>query len=276
MMRHDAREQLAAARVLVRDLRTLGAAGAPSDVVAGALARVGLADAYWVLDSPLGPVAVAYSELGINTVTRTVDEADCAAIYRARFGRRLVRLARPPEVLARGVEALLRGEQAPQPRFDLSGLTEFEQAVLVKALEIPHGEVRPYAWVAREIGHPKAVRAVGNALAENPVPLLIPCHRVVKSDGRLGRYSMGGDDNKRTVLRAEGIEPEDLEAFARAGIRYLGSSETHVYCFLTCGHALSEPDEHRIFFASDAQAQAAGYHPCKVCRPGSLDVWNAS
>jgi O-6-methylguanine DNA methyltransferase len=57
------------------------------------------------------------------------------------------------------------------------------------SLEIPPGEVRPYSWIAREIGRPGAVRATGSALAKNPVPLLIPCHRVVRSDGRIGKYS---------------------------------------------------------------------------------------
>jgi O-6-methylguanine DNA methyltransferase len=193
-----------------------------------------------------------------------------------RFGRRLVRVARPPEDLARGVAALLRGERTRQPRFDLRGLTEFEQAVLLKALEIPRGEVRPYAWIAREIGRPKAVRAVGTALAENPVPLLIPCHRVVKSDGHLGQYSLGGPEAKRTVLRAEGIELERLEAQARSGVRFYGSDATHVYCFPTCRHARRISDAHRLFFGSEAQAVAAGYQPCKTCRPGGTAVFRVS
>ena len=63
--------------------------------------------------------------------------------------------------------------------------------MLTKTLEIPSGEVRPYGWVAREIGRPKAVRAVGSALGRNPVPVLIPCHRVVRSDGHVGNYGLG-------------------------------------------------------------------------------------
>jgi O-6-methylguanine DNA methyltransferase len=269
-------EQLAAARELVRDLRALGAVHAPAGLVASALAGAGLADAYWVLDSPLGPVAVAYSTAGINTVMRATDEEACAAVYQARFGRRLVRVSRPPVELARGVAALLRGERTRHPRFDLRDLTDFERAVLLKALEIPRGEVRPYAWIAREIGRPRAVRAVGSALAENPVPLLIPCHRVVKSDGHLGQYSLGGPEAKRTVLRAEGIEPERLEAQARAGVRYHGSDTTHIYCFPTCRHARRVTDAHLKYFGSEAQAAAAGYRPCKVCRPGGIAAIYAS
>jgi O-6-methylguanine DNA methyltransferase len=269
-MNSGAADWLAGARELVSGLRAVGAVEAPDELVAGALARAGLADAYWVLESPLGPVAVAYTHAGINSVMRATGEDTCAAIYRARFGRRLVRITRPPEHLARGVAALLSGDRTHLPHFDLRGLTEFEQAVLLKALEIPRGEVRPYSWVAREIGRPKAVRAVGNALAENPVPLLIPCHRVIKSDGHLGRYSMGGTDAKRTVLQAEGIVPDELEANARAGVRYYGNDTTHFYCFPTCRHGSRVPREHRVYFASEAQAHAAGYRPCSACRPGRL------
>ena len=84
-------------------------------------------------------------------------------------------------------------------------MTEFERAVLLKALEIPRGEVRTYGWIAAEIGRPAAVRAVGSALRKNPVPVLIPCHRVVRSDGHIGQYALGGSDAKRTILAAEGL-----------------------------------------------------------------------
>ena len=72
---------------------------------------------------------------------------------------------------------------------DLRGHTEFERDVWRKALDIPRGEVRPYGWIAAEIGRPRAVRAVGTALGHNPVPLIVPCHRVVRTDGSIGQYS---------------------------------------------------------------------------------------
>ena len=109
--------------------------------------------------------------------------------------------------------------------------------MLLKALQIPRGEVRPYGWIASEIGHPAAVRAVGTALGHNPVPLLIPCHRVVRSDGHIGQYSLGGPENKRTLLEWEGADPDELERLAKAGIRYFGSDTTHIVCHPTCHHA---------------------------------------
>ena len=82
-------------------------------------------------------------------------------------------------------------------------LTDFEWQVLRAALEIPLGETRSYQWVARKIGRPKAVRAVGQALRKNPYPLIIPCHRVVKSDGTPGGYAGKMDGKKARLLAVE-------------------------------------------------------------------------
>jgi O-6-methylguanine DNA methyltransferase len=126
--------------------------------------------------------------------------------------------------------------------------------------------MRPYAWVAREIGHPKAVRAVGTALGHNPIPLLIPCHRVGKSDGRMGNYAFGAAA-KEMILAYEGVDVAGLEHIARRGKRYYGSDTTHIYCYPTCRHARRITDRHRVAFRSDAEAARLGYRPCKVCRP---------
>ena len=74
---------------------------------------------------------------------------------------------------------------------------------------IPSGEVRPYAWLAREAGRPKAIRAVGTVMARNPVPFLMPCHRLVPSTGGVGNYYYG-PEMKWTLLEREGIPREDL------------------------------------------------------------------
>jgi O-6-methylguanine DNA methyltransferase len=142
----------------------------------------------------------------------------------------------------------------------------------MKALEIPRGEVRPYGWIAAEIGRPKAVRAVGTALGHNPVPLIVPCHRVVRSDGTLGQYSLGGPENKRTILAAEGADPDELEGLARAGVRFVGSDTTHIYCMPTCRDARRVTDRHLVQFSSARVAAAAGYRPCLHCRPMAAAV----
>jgi O-6-methylguanine DNA methyltransferase len=139
--------------------------------------------------------------------------------------------------------------------------------VLMKALEIPTGEVRPYSWIAKEIGHPGAVRAAGTALAKNPVPLLIPCHRVVRSDGQIGQYSLGGARNKRTLLELEGAHPETLEKLAASGVRYLGNAKGRHYCYPTCGGIQTLLVSNTVAFHTDDEALAAGYRPCGDCRP---------
>jgi methylated-DNA-[protein]-cysteine S-methyltransferase len=92
-------------------------------------------------------------------------------------------------------------------RFDLpmewSGLLGFSRDALQAALDIPYGQTRSYWWVAVRAGNPRAVRAVGQAMAGNPLPLLIPCHRVVRSDGSLGGFGGGGPELKRRLIAFE-------------------------------------------------------------------------
>jgi len=85
-------------------------------------------------------------------------------------------------------------------RCDLGGLPPFTRAVLKITARIPYGEVRSYRWVAERLGKPKAMRAVGNALARNPIPIIIPCHRVVRSDGTLGGYALGLNWKRRLLV----------------------------------------------------------------------------
>ncbi|MBM3251439.1 MAG: MGMT family protein [Candidatus Omnitrophica bacterium] len=82
----------------------------------------------------------------------------------------------------------------------LTGLSDFEKKVLKITSQIPLGEVRSYQWVARKLGKPKATRAVGQALKKNPYPIIIPCHRVIKSDGSLGGYVKGKRLKKKLLL----------------------------------------------------------------------------
>jgi len=90
-------------------------------------------------------------------------------------------------------------------RIDLSGFSAFEKNVLKKVREIPSGNVMTYKEVANAVGYGGASRAVGNVMAKNPFPVLIPCHRVIKSDLSLGNYSGGGKEIKKRLLEKEGI-----------------------------------------------------------------------
>jgi O-6-methylguanine DNA methyltransferase len=249
----------------VASLRT----AAPASLAPGVLAEVGLLDRYGRIDSPIGPLIVAWNGLGVSSVEAASDDAAYEASHLARTGRRAIRAPRLPAALARAIGRRLDGDRRVRIDLDLRGHTAFERDVWQKALEIPRGEVRPYSWVAGEIGRPKAVRAVGTALGHNPVPLIVPCHRVVRSDGMIGQYSLGGPYNKRTILAAEGLDPDRLESEARAGIRFVGSDTTGIFCLPTCHHARRIAAAHRVPFRSMGSAVAAGYRTCHVCRPGS-------
>jgi O-6-methylguanine DNA methyltransferase len=253
---------------LVSALRDL-ALPAPAMLARGALLETGLADAWATLSSPLGPIAVAWNGRGVSWIDRADDPAALEERFATRVGRSLTRATAVPDRLARAIESRLAGDRRVRIPLDLRGRTPFEVAVWMKALEIPVGEVRPYGWIAAEIGHPKAVRAVGSALAHNPVPLVVPCHRVVRSDGSIGQYSLGGPEAKRRILAAEGLAADELEASARAGIRYLGSATTRIVCLPTCHHARRITERHRRPFTSMPAAVAAGYRPCRACRPAS-------
>jgi O-6-methylguanine DNA methyltransferase len=233
------------------------------------LAIVGLVDRYARIDSPIGELVVAWNGLGVSTVEAATNDAAFAAAHTARTGRHTFRADHLPASLERAIRRRLGGDRRVRIDLDLRGHTAFERDVWEKALEIPRGEVRPYGWIAAEIGRPKAVRAVGTALGHNPVPLIVPCHRVVRSDGMLGQYSLGGPDNKRTILAGEGVDLPRLERLASNGVRFLGSDTTKIFCLPTCRHARRVTDRHRLEFRSMAEIQARGYRACRVCRPAS-------
>lgn len=245
------------------------AAAAPETLADDVLVEVGLVDRIAPLASPIGTLWVAWNGRGVASVDLGEDGPDAAAGHAARTGRRTLLAGALPPALASAVSRRLAGDRRAPIRLDLRGRTPFEVAVWEKALEIPFGEVRPYGWIAAEIGRPGAVRAVGTALGRNPVPLVVPCHRVVRSDGMIGNYSLGGPHNKRAILEAEGLDPEALEEAARRGERLVGSDTTHIVCWPTCRHARRVTPRHRVAFGSLREAGDRGYRPCRVCRPGA-------
>ena len=101
----------------------------------------------------------------------------------------------------------------------LGDMTEFERDVLLATFEIPRGRVSTYKQIAERVGRPRAYRAVGNALHKNPLAPIIPCHRVVKSDGALGGYG-GGVEAKRLLLEEEGIKIRNGKVKLSKGILF--------------------------------------------------------
>lgn len=249
-------------------LARLGRA-APPTLRPAVLVGTGLADHAATIDSPIGPLIVAWNGQGVSMVDVAGDIPASARRHRERTGRELFVSEALPARLADAIERRLAGDRRVRIDLDLRGHSPFEQDVWRKALEIPLGEVRPYGWVAAEIGRPRAVRAVGTALGHNPVPLIVPCHRVVRTDGTIGQYSLGGPRNKRTILAAEGLDPAGMEDAARRGERLVGSATTRIVCWPTCHTGRRMQARNRRPFRSLAEARSAGYRPCKVCRPVS-------
>ncbi|MFN8631614.1 MAG: methylated-DNA--[protein]-cysteine S-methyltransferase [Chloroflexota bacterium] len=247
------------------------AASAPASLADDVLVELGLVDRLGPLPSPIGTLWVASNGRGVSTVDLG-EPGEIAARHEAQVGRRVIVSASLPAALASAVSRRLAGERHVPIALDLRGRTPFEVAVWEKALEIPFGEVRPYGWIAAEIGKPGAVRAVGTALGHNPVPLVVPCHRVVRSDGFIGNYSLGGPHNKRAILTAEGLDPDALEDDARRGVRLVGSDTTKIFCWPTCRHAKRTTPQHKVRFRSMREAAERGYRACKVCRPATAEA----
>jgi O-6-methylguanine DNA methyltransferase len=132
----------------------------------------------------------------------------------AQFNRALAHAvaARQKPLLAEKLRAYLRGESVrfSLDEFDLAALTPFRLAVSKAAFRIPYGRVATYGDLARQVGEPRAARAVGQVMANNPLPIVIPCHRVVASNGALGGYS-GGLHLKRELLALEGVRLRDAD-----------------------------------------------------------------
>jgi len=242
---------------------------APTTLLPGVLTATDLVDQYVIRSSPIGEIYVAFNKQGVSAI----DVAEDATAFETWFVNRFERQVFPAESLPRTIagrldHSIAEGRPGSLP-LDLRSVTPFQAQVLLKTAEIPRGEVRTYGWVAGEIGKPSATRAVGSALARNPVPVVIPCHRVVRSDGVLGHYSLGEDANKRLLLEAEGLDVGDFAALAARGIRLIGSGTTHIYCHPTCRDAQRITDRHLVEFRSAAEAERDGYRPCLRCRPAA-------
>ncbi|MDJ0662992.1 MAG: methylated-DNA--[protein]-cysteine S-methyltransferase [Acidimicrobiia bacterium] len=175
----------------------------PASIERAVLIRTDLADQFTTVPGPLGTLHVGFTSLGVSSIVPTADEEEFLTSHAARVGR----LAYPGDLPSRLAGQLRRavesGRLGDLP-VDLRVLTPFQRRVLEITATIPPGEIRPYGWVAREMANDGAVRAVGSALARNPVPIAIPCHRVVKSDGSIGNYAFGAA-MKRSLLEHEGI-----------------------------------------------------------------------
>lgn len=148
--------------------------------------------------TPLGRVRLSWTRKGVSRLT--------LPDRRLRDGAGVGEAAPPPEAarLIREIQAYFRGEAvSPRAPLDLAGTSPFERSVYAAARAIPRGRVKTYGEIARTIGRPGSARAVGGALGRNPIPLLIPCHRVVAAAGLGGFSARGGVSLKGKMIALE-------------------------------------------------------------------------
>jgi methylated-DNA-[protein]-cysteine S-methyltransferase len=166
--------------------------------------REGLVDvAFDVAESPVGDLLVAVTERGLARIAYRPDEAlDELA---DDFGARVLRLPRRTDAVRRELDEYFAGTRREfDLDTDLSPVPEFQRQALRELARVPFGEVTTYGALAAKVGRPGAARAIGGAMNRNPIPIVLPCHRVIGSNGSLTGYA-GGLDRKVQLLRLEGV-----------------------------------------------------------------------
>jgi len=161
----------------------------------------------------------------------------------------------------------MRGEAELVARrpIDLSLVrSAFQRRTLMRLRRVPPGSVVTYQGLAAAMGAPTSQRAVGNTVASNPVPIYVPCHRVIRSDGSLGNYG-GGSDRKLKLLRAEGFE---IDRDRRLPLNAVyGHWASRIFCRPTCSALRRAERKSWLIFSDAARARRWGMRACKLCRP---------
>jgi methylated-DNA-[protein]-cysteine S-methyltransferase len=171
-----------------------------------AAAATGLLDAAYDLltDTPLGDLLVGVTDRGLCRIHFDPDpERELESLAR-RFGPRVLRSAKPVERVKRQLDEYFSGaRRAFDVDWDVRTLPEFNRRVLAELAHVEYGTTTTYGALAARSGNPKAARAVGTVMNRNPVPIVLPCHRVVGANGKLVGYA-GGLERKERLLRLEG------------------------------------------------------------------------
>lgn len=222
-----------------------------------------------VVKSKLGNLLVAMTARGIVLNHYLEDTSNAAAaVAKLRLAFDAVEDRRAVGDVGEEVNRYLTGAASVlRQNVDLTlAASPFQKKILRKLQEVPRGAVVSYQALGAAVGAPQGARAVGNALHHNPVPIYVPCHRVIASDGAIGGYG-GGAARKLQLLRSEGFALGDGEVRISDGVVW-GHKRTKIYCRKNCGTAARVDRARIVFFADPKEARQAGFRPCKVCRPG--------
>ncbi|MBI5650269.1 MAG: methylated-DNA--[protein]-cysteine S-methyltransferase [Chloroflexi bacterium] len=168
--------------------------------VLDAFPEIGIA----IFNTRLGWIGIAWNARGIVALNLPrATRANALRDLQREFSDAIVHTRAPDEIERELREYVAGTRREFRLALDWSAIGAFQRAVLQAARKIPFGETRSYGWIAQQIGNPRASRAVGRALGANPIPIILPCHRVIASDGGLGGYG-GGLPLKRKLLQLEG------------------------------------------------------------------------
>jgi methylated-DNA-[protein]-cysteine S-methyltransferase len=184
-------------------------AEAAAEGIAGAAAEAGLLDvALGVFDSPVGELLLAVTPRGLAYVAFEEEERDeLLSRFSRQLSPRILEHAASTDEVRRQLDGYFAGERT---RFDLKLdrrlMRGIARDVLAATARVPFGRTTTYEALAERIGRPRASRAVGNALGSNPIPIVVPCHRVLRAGGDVGGYA-GGPSRKRLLLTLEGSLP---------------------------------------------------------------------
>jgi len=226
---------------------------------------------YAVFPTPLGSVLLAMTDEGISLVEYVArrDGSDSWLLGRRRLELESDRAALEP-FHAELVDYLHGRRTMLTWRLDFRfARSEFQRRVLEATAAIPYGAVSSYSGIASDIGRPGAVRAVAGALRRNPVPIVVPCHRIVGSNGAMVGYSGTRVGLKERLLGIEGVHLAHTrrETEIDRSAMYAWYRRDRAFCLPSCGAIGEQPIGAVTLFASMSQAIAVGLSPCSDCRP---------
>jgi methylated-DNA-[protein]-cysteine S-methyltransferase len=203
------RQELAAYRRTLQALDRLASGAETRGAGAAARKRIPRRDGpvyYAAMRTPIGRILAAATDSGLVRVSFRQDESSFVAELRRRLTADVVRSRAKLAPVVAQLDRYFSGRCLTfRVPVDLRHVTPFQRRVLMAACRVPTGRVVSYGEIARRIGHPRASRAVGQALGRNPVPIVIPCHRVIAGNGGLGGYT-GGLRIKKKLLAIEGLK----------------------------------------------------------------------
>ncbi len=224
---------------------------------------------YRVVPTPLGPMLMARSEQGIALLEYLGRDGVAASRLFQMAGVEAQEAAAGLEPFEHELLDYLGGRRTrlDWPLDLRTARSDFQRAVMAATVAVPYGAVSSYTGIAAHLGKPAAVRAVAQALRHNPLPIVVPCHRIVGSGGDLVGYAGPRVDLKERLLTMEGVPtvPARTPRIARRSLYHYETNPGREYCLPTCGDIAQRPID--MLFATREHAEAHGLVPCTACRP---------